>query len=79
VGVAVLVGMWVERYLLVAHSLTRGPLASSWGVFRPTPVDLSLLIGSLGWFLFLFLLFLRYVPAVAGSEVKKLVWEEAEP
>jgi molybdopterin-containing oxidoreductase family membrane subunit len=43
-------------------------------------VDWSILAGSLGLFAFLFLLFIRFVPSVAISEVKSLRHElSAEP
>ncbi len=42
----------------------------------PTFWDWSLLIGSLGFFALLFLLFVRLVPAVSMHEMRKLVYEE---
>jgi molybdopterin-containing oxidoreductase family membrane subunit len=77
VGLAVLIGMWIERYVIVAHSLTHGYLPSSWGRFVPTAVDVTTFAGTLGLFLFLFLTFLRWLPYVAASEVKKVAHEEA--
>lgn len=76
VGVAVLFGMWLERFLIIALALTQSNLPSSWGTYVPTLVDGSILLGTLGLFLFLFLLFLRFVPYVPVSEVKQLVHEE---
>ncbi len=72
-GVAILIGMWLERFLIIVTSLSRDFLPSSWHPFRPTWVDLGILAGSLGLFLLLFLLFLRWLPVVALSEVKRLV------
>jgi Ni/Fe-hydrogenase subunit HybB-like protein len=69
---AILLGMWLERFVIIVTSLDRGVLASSWHLYRPTWVDLGLLLGSLGQFGFLFLLFVRFVPFVAISEVKRL-------
>ncbi|HEY7393815.1 MAG TPA: hypothetical protein VH559_03190, partial [Gemmatimonadaceae bacterium] len=69
---AILVGMWLERFIIIVTSLDRGFLASSWHLYRPTWVDFGLLSGSLGFFGFLFLLFVRFVPFVAISEVKRL-------
>jgi molybdopterin-containing oxidoreductase family membrane subunit len=72
------VGMWSERFVIVAVSLTRDFMPSSWANYAPTWVDLSLLFGTIGFFGLLFLLFLRFVPAVSASEVKELQHELSE-
>jgi Ni/Fe-hydrogenase subunit HybB-like protein len=74
---AILVGMWLERFIVIVASLHRDFLASSWHVYRPTWVDLGLFLGSIGLFGMLFLLFVRFVPFVAISEVKHLRHELA--
>jgi molybdopterin-containing oxidoreductase family membrane subunit len=73
VGIAVLAGMWLERYLIIVTSLSRDYLPSSWATFAPTWVDLGLLTGTVGLFLLLFLLFLRFVPGVSLHEMRHLV------
>ncbi len=70
VGVIVNVGMWFERFVIICTSLTRDFLPSSWGAFVPTPLDYMTLAGSFGLFFTLFLLFCRYLPMCAISEVK---------
>ncbi len=64
------IGMWFERFVITVTSLSRDFLPSSWGYFRPTIVDALMLTGSLGLFLTLFLLFCRFLPIIAMSEVK---------
>jgi Ni/Fe-hydrogenase subunit HybB-like protein len=64
------IGMWFERFVIIATSLHRDYLPSSWGYFKPTPVDILTFFGTFGLFMTLFLLFLRFVPMVAVSEVK---------
>jgi molybdopterin-containing oxidoreductase family membrane subunit len=66
------VGMWCERFIIVVTSLHRDFLPSSWAIYKPTWVDLSLLGGTICFFGMLFLLFLKFIPAVAVSEVKEL-------
>jgi Ni/Fe-hydrogenase subunit HybB-like protein len=66
------VGMWAERFEIIAVSLTRDFVPSSWANYYPTWVDWSLLFGSICTFLFLFLLFLRFLPAIPIFEVKEL-------
>ncbi len=76
-SLAILMGMWLERFVIIVVSLHRDFLASSWRFYRPTWVDLGLLFGSVGFFGVLFLLFVRFVPFVAISEVKRLRHELA--
>jgi Ni/Fe-hydrogenase subunit HybB-like protein len=64
------VGMWFERFVIVVTSLSRDYLPSSWGYYKPTAFDITLFIGSFGLFITLFLLFVRFLPAIAMSEVK---------
>jgi Ni/Fe-hydrogenase subunit HybB-like protein len=71
-------GMWFERFVIIAVSLTRDFLPSSWGMYYPTWVDIFTFAGTHGIFLTLFLLFIRFLPMVAMSEVKSVL-PEANP
>jgi molybdopterin-containing oxidoreductase family membrane subunit len=64
------IGMWFERFVIIATSLARSFLPSSWSLYSPTFYDIGTFIGSFGLFLTLFLLFFRYLPVIAISEVK---------
>jgi Ni/Fe-hydrogenase subunit HybB-like protein len=64
------IGMWFERFVITVTSLSRDYLPSSWGYFRPTIFDGLMFFGSFGVFMSLFLLFCRYLPTIAMSEVK---------
>lgn len=66
------IGMWVERFFLIVTSEAHDFLPSSWGVYRPTAVDVALLFGSIAFFGFLFLLFLRFVPFIPIGELNAL-------
>jgi Ni/Fe-hydrogenase subunit HybB-like protein len=70
------VGMWFERFVIIVTSLHRDYLPSSWGYFRPTPVDILTFMGSIGLFLTLFLLFVRFLPMISMSEVKGSLAED---
>ncbi|HZZ85943.1 MAG TPA: NrfD/PsrC family molybdoenzyme membrane anchor subunit [Anaeromyxobacteraceae bacterium] len=76
-SVLINVGMWCERFIIIVTSLHRDFLPSSWAIYKPTWVDWSILLGTMGFFSFLFLLFVRYLPAVAITEVKELRHELA--
>jgi molybdopterin-containing oxidoreductase family membrane subunit len=67
------VGMWFERFVIIVTSLHRDFLPSSWSGYTPSLVEWATLIGSFGLFFTLFLLFCRYVPMIAASEVKTVL------
>jgi molybdopterin-containing oxidoreductase family membrane subunit len=73
VSIFVNIGMWFERFVITVTSLSRDFLPTSWGYYGPTWVDVSMLIGSFGVFFTLFLLFCRFLPVVAMSEVKGIL------
>jgi len=69
------VGMWFERFVIVVTSLHRDFLPTSWDYYKPTLVDIGLLVGSFGLFLTLMLLFCRFLPTIAATELKVVVSE----
>jgi Ni/Fe-hydrogenase subunit HybB-like protein len=73
ISLLVNVGMWVERYVIVVTSLHRDFLPSSWGMFSGTKWDWSTFIGTIGLFFALVFLFVRYLPAVSMTEMKRMV------
>ena len=75
VALCVVVGMWFERYMLLVTSLSHHGLVSSWGSFSPSFWEWSLYAGSIGLFLTLFMLFIRFLPVISASELKS----EASP
>jgi Ni/Fe-hydrogenase subunit HybB-like protein len=72
------IGMWFERFVIIVTSLHRDYIPSSWAMFYPTWIDVSVFIGSIGVFFTLFLLFLRVLPAIAIAEVKLLLKGSSE-
>jgi molybdopterin-containing oxidoreductase family membrane subunit len=73
IAIIVNVGMWVERYVIVVTSLHRDWLPSSWGMFSGTKWDWSTFIGTIGLFFALVYLFVRYLPAISMTEMKRMV------
>ncbi len=67
------IGMWLERFEIIAVSLTRDYLPSSWGYFKPTIFDMMTFAGTLGFFLSAMLLFLRGMPMIPMYEEKMLL------
>ena len=71
----VLVGMWLERFVIVITSLHRDFLPSSWGMYTPTVWDWAMFFGSIGLFFSLLFLFLRFLPAISIFEMRTLLPE----
>jgi molybdopterin-containing oxidoreductase family membrane subunit len=69
----VLVGMWLERYVIIVSSLAQDNLVSSWRVFQATRWDWATYLGTIGLFLFLFFLFVRLLPMISIFEVRTLL------
>lgn len=71
-GICILanIGMWFERFVIIAGSLSRSFVPAGWHYFHPTIWDIMTLAGSFGLFLTMFLLFFRYLPVIAIAEVK---------
>jgi Ni/Fe-hydrogenase subunit HybB-like protein len=77
-SIIVNIGMWFERFVIIVTSLHRDYIPSSWAMFYPTWVDVSVFIGSIGIFFTMFLLFIRVLPSVAIAEVKLLLKTSSE-
>ena len=75
VSCVILIGMWLERFIIVIVSLHRDFVPSSWGHYTATRYDWTIFIGTLGMFSFFFLLFLRFLPAISIAEMKALLPE----
>ncbi len=76
VAVLINVGMWFERFVIVAGTLQRDFLPSSWSGYAPTLIELATLLGTFGLFFTCFLVFCRFLPVIAMAEVKAVVQEE---
>jgi Ni/Fe-hydrogenase subunit HybB-like protein len=71
-------GMWMERVLIVVSSLHQDFLPSAWGIFIPTAWDWVFLLGSICMFAWLFLGFIRVLPALSMAEMRELEHTQAE-
>ena len=77
ISLIVSVGMWLERFVIIAVSLTKDFLLSSWGDYISTFWDWSLYLGSFGLFSTLFFLFIRLLPSIATAETKETAYHDA--
>jgi molybdopterin-containing oxidoreductase family membrane subunit len=78
IALIVNVGMWLERFIIIVTSLHRDFLPSAWGMFYPTFWDWATFFGSIGLFLSLLFLFLRFLPMISIFEMRELVSEMDE-
>jgi molybdopterin-containing oxidoreductase family membrane subunit len=78
VSIGVVVGMWLERFMLVVTSLYESFMPSEWGMFYPTRWDWIHLFGSMGVFVLLYLLFVRLLPLLSMFELRKRIEESGK-
>ena len=78
ISLIVNVGMWLERFVIVVISLHRDFLPSSWGMYYPTRWDWATYVGTIGLFLTLLFLFIRFLPVISIYEMRTLVEETGE-
>jgi Ni/Fe-hydrogenase subunit HybB-like protein len=69
-SVTVLVGMWLERFLIIVPSLSHKQLAYSWGSYRPRPVELVITTATFAAMGLLYVLFSKAVPIISVWELK---------
>jgi molybdopterin-containing oxidoreductase family membrane subunit len=80
ISLLVNLGMYLERFVIVAGSLAHGVAPATWaGLYRPTWVELALTIGSFAWFATWFLLFVKLLPVLPVSELKESLSHRDQP
>ncbi len=67
---SVLVGMWLERFLIIVPSLGHKYLPYSWGVYRPRPVEIMITVSTFAAMALLYVLFAKLVPIISIWEMK---------
>lgn len=72
-SIAINIGMWFERFVIIVTSLHRDFLPSSWAMYKPTIVEVGIFLGTLGFFFTAFFLFIRVFPVISISEVKSVL------
>src|SRR5689334_8888529 len=76
IAIAVNIGMWLERYVIVVVSLHRDFMPSAWGMYSGTFFDYGVFVGTIGLFVALLFLFIRLLPMISIFEMRELVHEE---
>lgn len=78
ISASVIIGMWLERYMILVTTLYRDFLVSSWRHYTPTFWDWSTYFGTIGLFLVPFLLAIRFIPVISIFETEKTLLDEQE-
>ncbi|HEY3451785.1 MAG TPA: NrfD/PsrC family molybdoenzyme membrane anchor subunit [Myxococcales bacterium] len=73
------VGMWLERFVIIASSLSHDRDPFTWHTYLPTWIEWGITAGAFGWFFFWFLLFVKLLPAVSIAELKEDAAHREEP
>jgi len=73
ISLDVLIGMWLERFIIIITSLHRDFLPSSWGHYVPTRWDWATYAGTIGLFATAIFIFIRIVPAISIFEIRMLL------
>lgn len=75
VSLTVLLGMWLERFVIIVSSLAQDYMPGAWATYYPTRWDWATYFGTIGLFTFLFFLFIRLLPMISIFEVRTLLPE----
>lgn len=76
ISVLINIGMWIERFVIIVTSLAHDYIPATWSLYTPSWVEVTITLGSFGFFFFWFLLFLKVFPPVAIAEFKETIEEE---
>lgn len=69
-SITVVIGMWLERYLIIVPSLSRKFLPYAWGSYRPTWVEITITAATVAAMALLYVLFAKFVPIISIWELK---------
>src|SRR5207248_11246266 len=69
-SLSVVVGMWIERFLIIVPSLSHKPLAYTWGSYRPRPVEIVITVATVAAMTLLYVVFSKLVPIISIWELK---------
>src|SRR6185437_1006164 len=72
------IGMWLERFWLVLDSTAHDFIPATRRTYYGTFWDYSMFAATIGFFLLMFLLYMRSFPSVATSETRELAFSEGE-
>jgi len=69
-SVGVVIGMWLERFLIIVPALSHKYLPYSWGTYRPTWVEITITAATFAAMAMLYMLFSKFIPIISVWELK---------
>ncbi len=69
-SIPIVVGMWLERFLIIVPALSHKYLPYTYGTYKPTWVEITITVGTFAGMGLLFLLFSRVFPIISIWELK---------
>ncbi len=70
-SISIIIGMWLERFVIIVPTLTRQRLPIEQAFYIPTWVEWSILAGCISFFMLLYTLFTKVFPIVPIWEVRE--------
>jgi Ni/Fe-hydrogenase subunit HybB-like protein len=70
-SISVIIGMWLERFVIVVPTLTNPRLPNEAVIYSPTWVEWSVLAGCVSFFVLLYMIFTKIFPIVSIWEVRE--------
>jgi Ni/Fe-hydrogenase subunit HybB-like protein len=75
ISIFVNIGMWLERFVIIAGSLRVNFEPAQWGPYHPSITEIMITVGTFAWFLGLFSLFAKHAPIISMTEMKEgIMW-----
>jgi Ni/Fe-hydrogenase subunit HybB-like protein len=68
---SLVVGMWLERYLIVVPTLANPRLPYARGLYAPAWVEVSITAGAVAFFMLLYMVFTKIFPIISIWEVRE--------
>jgi len=65
------IGMWYERFVIIVGGVAHDFIPHSWGTYRPSIIEMGIMLGTFSIFFFLFLLFVKHLPSISMTELKE--------
>ncbi len=78
ISLIVAIGMWFERFMIIVVTLHHDFLPSSAHTYRATFWEIATFVGTLGIFMTIMLLFVRYLPIMSITEERELIGSKQE-
>ena len=70
-SISVIIGMWLERFVIVVPTLTNPRLPNEAAIYHPTWVEWSIFAGCISFFILLYMIFTKVFPIVSIWEVRE--------